>query len=92
MSKHTPGPWLVDKHKNGGFDVIAPTAGHNGNVLVLCSRQEYSGRAREMWANASLISAAPQLLEALQDIMDTGFAGGPQGKRARSAIKKATGE
>lgn len=29
-----------------------------------------------------------ELREALEDIMDTGFAGGPQGKRARAALAK----
>lgn len=32
-----------------------------------------------------------ELLEALEDINDTGFSGGPQGKRARTAIAKAAG-
>ena len=41
---------------------------------------------------AALEAVNGELLEAIQDILDTGFTGGPQGKRARAAIAKAKGE
>lgn len=95
MTKHTPGPWWVDKitpkndtHK---FDICS---GENERVqrFIACT---YSGLSAEK-ANARLISAAPELLEALTEIvsaadgdgwdqLDAGFT------KARNAIAKATG-
>lgn len=102
MSKHTSGPWVAECFKGGGFDVIAPTSGHSGGVLVLCSRSEHLTREEEMHDNARLIAAAPEMLEALQVMCEytaelnpnQGFDGNDCDavNMARAAIKKATGE
>lgn len=86
-AKHTPGPWYAV-----GYWVEHPD--DNRPDIATCNPADMgqSGRSqKEIIANVCLIAAAPDLLEALQDILDTGFAGGPQGKRARAAIAKATG-
>jgi hypothetical protein len=91
MSKHTPGPWVVDekakiKHPEG----------------TLIGQAQY-------WTDASLMAAAPDLLEALQELLATSLtnsleivgrdtdghplnAAGVARKKARAAIAKATGE
>jgi hypothetical protein len=59
---HTPGPWtydFTDAHGNhyGGFSVEV-------NGAVICGRAGWPSRAEESLANARLIAAAPELLEA----------------------------
>lgn len=55
---HTPGPWRVSKHASGLLKIETKDR-------VICD-----GFAREA-ANAALIAAAPELLEALKNILDT---------------------
>ena len=58
MSAHTPGPWTQDKYGA----VITP----NGRILVT-DGVAFSGQSTpETKANARLIAAAPELLEALK--------------------------
>lgn len=56
-SKHTQGPWVADTFKTGSYEIVS-------NGLVICSRNAFEERSEEMLANASLIAAAPELLEA----------------------------
>lgn len=56
---HTPGPWKVDKIHD--FGVVADT----GIVAEV-----WHGEKDEKKANARLIAAAPELLEALENLMD----------------------
>ena len=70
-TKHTPGPWYVfhSAHR-GRFDDDGPGAFSIGDAQtaysanILCSRVQWPERAEEMKANARLIAAAPDLLEA----------------------------
>lgn len=57
MSKHTPGPWLVSPDGN----VVSGRAGivERIAVSIFCSKERRD-------ANARLIAAAPQMLEALE--------------------------
>ena len=83
MSKHTPGPWMADSHYPS---VSAPTAPN----LALCN--DHAIPMSERIANARLIAAAPDLLEALKEVVAfTGALGGPY-VRARAAIKAVEGE
>ena len=98
--KWTPGPWAVDKRAS--FCVNADRDGSTGGV---CSTGGYSASWRdgeelmlENQANAHLISAAPELYEALE-FMRTCFECGcvESGKeiaikRAKEALAKARGE
>lgn len=71
MSKHTPRPWKVESSTPDGARVvaIAPVAwcGANSSFGVGTSQSISAKQAR---ANAHLISAAPELLEALQVLMN----------------------
>jgi len=102
MSAHTPGPWAVPLDAPGDI-----TAGHSFVAAAL-----HSGVVGETWliqgpsvpidqagANARLIAAAPELLEALRncaEIMARMYgraeANAPALKLARAAIAKATEE
>ena len=79
-AKHTPGPWTQDKYGN----VKTPS----GGMLVTDGVALGGYSTEETRANARLIAAAPELLEALKDIVDNGI-GTEAVKRARSVIAKA---
>jgi hypothetical protein len=59
MSKHTPGPWEVDRDDSQKVWVKSKAEGWDEEWVAL----SFSGRAG---ANARLIAAAPDLLEALK--------------------------
>lgn len=58
MSEHTPGPWLVDGP--------AIRSKHVSIATVLDVAWPYGNRPNNPGANARLIAAAPELLEALK--------------------------
>jgi hypothetical protein len=63
-TQHTPGPWVAS-HDVAGI-VIEPGRSHYlPYVAVLESRG--GGSEEERWANARLIAAAPELLDALKE-------------------------
>ena len=85
-TKHTPGPWA---YHNTPTPFIHVAAGG----LPIC--QIYTSTAHgqsmgEQFANARLIAAAPDLLEALQMLLEFPNTG-PATSAAREAITKATG-
>ncbi len=97
MSKHTPGPWCQDKWGSlmteGGQDVLL-----RGITTISAGSDE---RIAEAEANTRLISAAPELLEALTEAAEILWVIGQIGpsptaleKSAdfKSLITKATGE
>ena len=63
-TKHTPGPWVVKE-----YDDMLVT-GQGGIIAGMRSAGRSMNVAR---ANARLIAAAPDLLEALQEVFDTWF-------------------
>ncbi len=105
---HTPGPWL---HDTGGFpapDVRAESGRAVARTWMVCRSQPkteaaYQARCEEDRANARLIAAAPELLEALEicagtlaEFVNCGNAHptsviGKNVTRARAAIAKAIG-
>lgn len=95
-TKHTPGPWLRDRESGFDCDVRAANGRKIASVNVQNapkSKKGWLSRQKENEANARLIAAAPELLAALQAIMDLN----PQlpmgyTEEARAAIAKATGE
>ena len=96
--KHTPGPWVV---------------GQSGGVIdrrgcAVAKVQDMPGQdSGERAANAALIAAAPDMLEALRELLAERYAleepeqfdaagnwtsDSPASEKARAAIRKATGE
>lgn len=107
-SKHTPGPWVVHDHPTDPYQY-----GHHvttADGLTVCSvtyqlpvSTPHGVEEATRVANAHLIAAAPELLEALikadQMFRDVGFIAeadrlrpGSLGSEIRDAIAKATGE
>lgn len=64
-TKHTPGPWKFDKEltSRSGEWLIAMDAGDKGRGIAIAETRVATGAEL---ANARLIAAAPELLEALQ--------------------------
>jgi len=87
---HTQGPWSYI----GNGDVVAKSDKYCGGEKDIAS--VFLTVNDEDEANARLIAAAPELLEALKDMLDghedacTGYGEGAADK-ARAAIAKATG-
>ena len=95
-AKHTPGPWeLARNDQHAGS--IATLYGCEGGYIEVWTTKWPAGVNQE--ANARLIAAAPELLEALQSIVDDHeFCGNSWGDRreawiatARAALAKAEG-
>lgn len=88
-AKHTKGEW---KARNNDNYCLVYSELHGG--ITLCNHEGKHKEEHE--ANAKLIAAAPDLLEALQDLVsDYEFAGdyrnmGALVSKAKAAIKKAT--
>lgn len=88
-NKYTPGPWFQgceDDPKSG--DIYMSDSSLIAEAFINCD-------VATMLANARLIAAAPDLLEALQDALgmidDYDGPNSPESVAARAAIAKATG-
>lgn len=84
-AKHTPGPWEIVDARDG-IAIIRAT-----HLQITVDHRENFGPAQP---DAKLIAAAPELLDALREVLaympDTGS---PELlKQIRAAIRKATGE
>ena len=66
MSNHTPGPWEIKRHFDPGFKFISAQK-HTALAQVVW-RMEDEDRSPDCEANAHLIAAAPDLLEALEKV------------------------
>jgi len=65
MSKHTPGPWAVNP-----FRATVDAGSEDGPLPISMMLWPTDKRSEaETEANARLISAAPELLEALEDLI-----------------------
>jgi len=64
-TKYTPGPWILEQDD---WHIYAPCGGHTGLVAGCgghsCNRRDLQDEQR---ANARLIAAAPDLLEAAEE-------------------------
>lgn len=95
MNKHTPGPWI-----KGTLEWV----GSNGKKVVVSDGPSFGSKSQwpEAEANALLICAAPDLLEALEYVADIDVSGTDDSvirfilaaaqHKARSAIARARGE
>lgn len=63
-AKHTPGPWTIEGWEGEPF-IVGPEVHYvnHGDPAVICKVLRYGG-TRPTEANARLIAAAPDLLEA----------------------------
>lgn len=101
-TEHTSGPWRVE---GDGYDTatyvmandVMVKGGKEGRIIAVCHSYNRQDRISRL-ANAHLIAAAPELLEALKSIMPHGLAMDddamdhmPGVKAARLAIAKAEG-
>lgn len=68
VRRHTPGPWRFELAPNGGFD-IEKDPNDLGRYMVIATRNPHPERAAEMHANARLIAAAPDMLNALRSLL-----------------------
>lgn len=94
MNKHTPGPWAI--YVNAPSDIVIRKMSKDG--YELCS----IARVSSGYANARLIAAAPELLEALRGMLALDEEHHQRGhcdddvcaevRKALAAIAKATGE
>lgn len=97
-AQHTPGPWSVSKiDDRAAFNIFTPS---QCSALLTLEPGKYNGadpRVSNVEADARLIAAAPELLEALQLCYDHCRLYHPEveennvGKTVRAAIAKATG-
>lgn len=92
-AQHTPGPW---RFYTGPQPHGCPIVGNGrGLMLAMLSHSvNYPDQRDEANANARLIAAAPELLEALKDmiVLQAGISSDPVETlhKARDAIAKAT--
>jgi hypothetical protein len=88
-SQHTPGPWVIHRPNDSErIDINAEGSFYIAEVIGGMTAQE---------ANAHLIAAAPDLLEALEELEALGSLELPQRRdaallKAKAAIAKAKGE
>lgn len=94
---HTPGPWATHKTEgNGGnipdrLEIVGPEEGRKRSLIASI----YGFKMPEGQANAQLIAAAPELYEALEDLIGFLFHGKKDRQtilRATAALAKARGE
>ena len=108
MNGHTPGPWTVESKDGSSVSTTVPMAetrthGYRVGAQFICDLNdgeyhEYQDGAEQL-ANARLIAAAPELLEALQELVRLGTSGTgyvsaswiEAHEAARAALSKATG-
>lgn len=92
MSKHTPGPWA---RSTLGFQVLTGDGRHS-----ICEARDRRGQEEQV-ANAQLIAAAPDLLEACEAVDEFFVRHANSGlvqseidflNKVRAAIAKATAE
>ena len=97
---HTPGPWCIDDYKTaGGAPVICSNdCWRKTKRRVAKALYEFGSEDPEVAHNARLIAAAPELLEALKDLVEAhrksmGFTAlRLRVDLAKSAISKATNQ
>lgn len=89
MSKHTSGPWEVTEPNGRGMGIgIGSTQGYPYLPRAWLGHET---RSEEQWANARLISAAPDLLEACEAALSMGDTKAVRQKLS-AAYRKAMGE
>lgn len=94
QTQHTPGPWRIEDKRSRGRTLIS-----GDGWVRLCDVYTVMEGCREPYpegmANARLIAAAPDLLDALIDLLHQSKLSQDEGgwdfEQAEAAIAKATG-
>jgi hypothetical protein len=91
-AKHTPGTWLINDSKHEGRDFKLIVYSQNNRRVALCYRENNCvyNEIEESYRNAKLIAAAPELLEALKEVIAISDRDHSAWDYAKSIIKKAT--
>ncbi|VYT37735.1 hypothetical protein [Citrobacter amalonaticus] len=91
--KGTPGPWVTSK-TDRSIGPISRDDDQSYGMILPCAWVEFDVDEGIQQANASLIAAAPDLLEALQEIVKMLDDAGCEAAtvKAHSVISKALGE
>ena len=66
-SKHTPGPWTPDRDPRIGMEWNIHILDQRGHAICFMAHSDGASNERDE-ANAVLVAAAPDLLEALKQI------------------------
>lgn len=99
--KHTPGPWVADDDQYDTDVILITTIDRLERSMVEIAKIDVGFNdpfEAEQQSNARVIAAAPEVLEALRDLLVLAQAHYPipaaKGEivRARAAIAKATGQ
>jgi hypothetical protein len=96
---YTPGPWHVEMNRQYQYKVYGPSRNINkwpAAIATLGSPRNVDPTETDIGkqdrANANLISAAPDLLEALQAVIAVADRATDEFDRSRAAIAKALGD
>ena len=93
MADHTPGLWIAEDTR---VQTHSPNSSYNSRLIAYTGSPKPIGNlgwAREGEANAQLIAAAPELLEALENLLEECYDETSEGILfACLAIAKARGE
>lgn len=89
-ASHTPGPWGICPSFGGNPDAFSISVVGDDRLIATAWDRTPFDEANPAEANARLIAAAPELLEALEYLVSLG--GGDCLDIARAAIAKARGE
>ena len=96
MSEHTKGPWNWNWFQKDGLTDCGIFSDYCHGIRTSVARAPKFQTESQWRADACLIAAAPELLEALEDAMKTAMfekhADRPWHSNARKAIAKAKGE
>jgi hypothetical protein len=89
-TKHTPGPWIYDP--NDRQDLLVK----KGSIIVCEVMDNRAFTLQQCQANALLIATSPELLEALNELLECDYTSGTHlytaQVKAREIIAKATGQ
>jgi hypothetical protein len=92
MNKHTPGPWHIEREDSPDAEWSRRFPTIIADEYEVVGNEGFYGDLETDMANARLIAAAPDLLEALEFVI-RGVPDTWEGvQKARAAIAKATGE
>jgi hypothetical protein len=96
MRKHTKGPWKIDGKTELCITDVDDISRFIGSASIMGAGNNYAEAYEEAKANARLMAAAPDLLDALEAMIDSGEIAycysSPLVILAKKAIDKALGE